>query len=478
MANAFPAVNGYVGSVWSADRAALAYTNTTLSTLGAQAQLVLAESLAATFRNSRDAIDAFILSAAASNGYVILGPTLAIPSGLPSATLAFIQNRITALQLFAIATGKLNPLPSVNPGASLASGNPAVPDPLLLEYLVAFLSETPPTGLTAGNFIAQAEAEAAAWTAYGVALTGLVANNAIDEINYMAAASLDAATILSNTGVSASANLTTAWNQMVALPAIMRYASSDANDPTSLVAQQTACMRNLICTCLYNTYVLVVNLRQAIPSTVSTVTVRNNDSLMSIAARALGDYTQWQAIANANNLLPPYIAATASPGVAGWGQSIYLPVTQGAQTNVSAASYEATYLGTDIWYGPINQDMQIWTGDLPLIASYQNLAFSLGRRLQTTLGSLIYHSDFGSRIPPEIGNITTSSLLGYLGAYAESALASDPRVNRILSLSVNSSDGYLITIAGTVLPNGPFGTNYTIAVNASVGQIVPGLAVS
>lgn len=475
--NAFPAVTGYVGSLWNADRLSLTYANATMQSLTAPNQLVLAEALAETLRNSRDAIDAFILSSSAFTTFLILNPTLAVPSGLDPFQIAFIQNRISAIQAFAFGTTTLDPPPSVNPSAALAAGGPAIGDPQFFEYLVGFLGEAIPVGLTVDNFVDVAAVCAGSWLFYGDALLGLVPNNAIDQINYMTVASLDTYFILANIALAPDADLTVAWNQLVAIPGILRFLSSNAIDPTSLVSQQTACMRNLICTCLYNTYTLVANLQQFVPTTVATVTIRNNDSLMSIAARVLGDYTQWQSIAQANNLLPPYIAATASPGVAGWGQTIYLPVTSGTQTNVPAASYEATYLGTDLWYGSINSDMIVWTGDFQTIASYQNLAFSLGRRLQTTLGTLIYHSDFGSRIPPEIGAVATSNTLGYLGAYAESALASDSRVSQVLSVTVNATSGYLITIVGSVLPNGPSGKAYNVSVNASIGAIVPGLAV-
>jgi nucleoid-associated protein YgaU/phage baseplate assembly protein W len=478
-ASSFPAVGGYIGSIWAADRSSLAYVNSTLPSLGPQAQLVLAEALAETFRNSRDAIDAFILSQSAVRGFTILNPTLEFPSGLPSATLAYIENRLSALQSFAVFSGMLPPNPSANPPAVLATGDPAVADPFFLEYLAGFSAEAPPVGLTVDTFVASAYAESAAWTAYGVALSGVVSGQAINEINYMAKASSDAAYILSNTNqISSGIDITTAWNQLVALPAIMRYTASDANDPTSIISQQTACMRNLICTVLYNAYALVVSLRSSLPAVVSTVTVRNNDTLMSIAARALGDYTLWQTIAQANSLVPPYIAKTSSPGVAGWGQSLYLPTSSGTPSGITPASYESTYLGTDIWYGPINQDMLPWTGDLQTISSYQNLAFSLGRRLQTTLGNLIYHIDFGSRIPPEIGSVLTTNTTGYLKAYAQSALASDPRVADVLSVTVTVLDNYVITLAGTVLPNGPNSTNYAIPVTANIGPITPGLAVS
>ena len=467
-------VTPYVNSVWNCAYNSLSYANATLSTLSSGAELVLAKALAQTLRNSRDAIDANQLGIAAANGYLVLGPTLAVPCGLPASTLAYIQNRLYALQSFAIALQNLQPAPVATPSNSLSTGNPAMPDPLLLEYMVGFSAEGLPGGISASTFAIYAQNEADAWLAYAAALQGVVSNQAIDEMNYMAAASQTVATAVANVSISPNASLVSAWNGMVSLPAIARYASSDATDPTSSGSQQTAVIKNIVGQSLYNTYVLVVNLSQAIPSVVNTVTVRNNDSLMAIAARTLGDYTQWQSIAQANNLIPPYIAPVSAPGVAGWGQNIYLPTSSGTATTVPPAAYEATFLGTDFWYGPINQDMLPWTGDILTISGNQNLAFSLGRRLQTTLGTLLFHSDFGSRIPPEVGGIVTQDTSGQLGAFAESALASDNRVAQVLSVNVTVLASYALNIAGTVLPKGLTG-NYSISVNANLSPIVAGL---
>jgi phage baseplate assembly protein W len=107
--------------------------------------------------------------------------------------------------------------------------------------------------------------------------------------------------------------------------------------------------------------------------------------------------------------------------------------------------------------------MLTWTGDFQVISGYQNLAFSLGRRLQTALTSLIYHPDFGSRIPPEVGTITDASIAGVLQAYTTSCLLSDPRVAKVVSVAVTmqaSNTGFEIT--AVVLPNGLGASQVTV----------------
>jgi phage baseplate assembly protein W len=112
------------------------------------------------------------------------------------------------------------------------------------------------------------------------------------------------------------------------------------------------------------------------------------------------------------------------------------------------------YLGVDIYLGPLNQPRVPWTGDYQIISGYQNLRISLGRRLQTTIGQLIYHSEFGSRIPPEVGSIGSQDVTALLVEYTKSALQSDPRVNQIVSCTVTLLGNYSVVINAVVLPNG------------------------
>jgi phage baseplate assembly protein W len=198
---------------------------------------------------------------------------------------------------------------------------------------------------------------------------------------------------------------------------------------------------------------------------------------MSIAARQLGDYSKWQQIANINGLLPPYFAAVPTPNMVSPGQQLYLP-TDGIPANVvpaqGAASYEISFLGYDIFYGALNQDMAPWTGDFVTISGYSNLAFSLGRRLQTPLGNLIYHMDFGSRIPPEVGNILTQDTVGHIGAFAVSAVLSDPRVQQVVSVNAQALTNQGVSVSLVALPKGQTnssGSGVPVGVSFTPSQI-------
>jgi hypothetical protein len=206
---------------------------------------------------------------------------------------------------------------------------------------------------------------------------------------------------------------------------------------------------------------LIITARDAISSPqLSLATVRMGDrTLMTFAARALNDYTKWNAVAQLNALSPPYVSATRTVSTATPGQQLFLPPTTTSnqvptRAGGSVVSYINNYLGIDRYLGPINQPMLNWDGDYNYITGYPNLALSLGRRLQTTLGELIYHNLFGSRLPPEIGAIADSNLAELLAQYTTSALLSDPRVNQVVSCTVQLLGNYSAVVNAVVQPNG------------------------
>jgi hypothetical protein len=262
---------------------------------------------------------------------------------------------------------------------------------------------------------------------------------------------------VANVVLATNVDLSVAWNTLVAAPTISRAASITYSDPTSMAAQSLAVARYVTLTALQQLNVLLTTLRsQTNTAQPLLAKVRMNDNLMDIANRELGNFEAWRNIATLNGLVPPYIANTRSPGVAIPGDQLYLPAPNGpAVTQVGTPpSYLNNYLGVDLYLGPLNAPMIPWTGDFQVIAGYQNLAFSLGRRMQTSLDSLIYHPDFGSRIPPEVGSITDQSISGVLSAYTVSCLQSDPRVAQITKVDVQIQADTGFEITSTVLPNG------------------------
>lgn len=465
----------YPPTIWKAIKLALSYAQSNMDPANPQGSVAIAQATAQTLRNGVSALNGYQFYSSIQTSYANLAAIQALPVVLTSPVESALTNQIVTLQSAAapVAAGMLLVYTLINAG-KIAQGIPLVPDPQLIEWMMNFRYAPMPVGLTTSNFAAAAASFANAWQTLAqnlqtqaVAYTG--ASLAEVQLTYEAAAI--AAYEVAQITLSPNVDILAAWNLLVILPTMTRVASLTSNDPTNVNSQLYAVQRYVALTLLQQFNNLLVSFNNNTqPEQIKLVAVRQGDNLMDIAARELGDYTQWSAIATANSLLPPYISTTAGPNVAIVGQLLFLP-NGNASTNLvlPAPSYEAFFLGTDIYYGPLGFDMNPWNGDLPIISGYQNLALSLGRRLQTTLGTLIYHNKFGSRIPPEVGSITTSRTPSQISAYATSSLLSDPRVSSVQNVVVSSNLALgLITVACDVIPKGPGAQGPPIQVSTTI----------
>ena len=462
---ALSGLTGYPATIWSTVLALVAYLQAQVTVDNPSAAQTLLQTGIVTLINARDSISASLTASNLARAYESLSGVTELSLGLSDLDTSFLTARLAALQGAEIACAPLPQVP-LPVATTVPFGNPAVVAPRYVEFLVGFSYETPPAGLTAAGFTAAAQAAATAWSdAYAALIASgrSFTTDVLDQTAAMRDASQIVAQEVANITLSPAADLTESWNRLVTLPSIARAIAPLINDPTSVTAQQLMVARYIVLQAISQLTLAVTNLRSTPPEQVRLVVVRRGDTLMRIAARELGDFERFQELAVLNSLVPPYIADQPSAGIAGPGQQIYVPTTtttatQAVQTsNYRAPSYERSYLGVDFYYGPLDLDMAPWTGDLRTIAGYDNLGFSLGRRIKTPIGAMIWHSAFGSRIPAEIGQIMTLSQAtsSYLGAYAASAIQSDPRVQSISNLTVSViPQDYAFSITADVTPNG------------------------
>lgn len=451
---------GYSGVVWSAIRATFVYATENLNTTDPQQTKALARAIAATLKNGVYAIDVGLLFEGLNLAFSNLAQLIPLQINVDAATLHFMQNRVTALQLSSLSVKNLRvqPLPVAT---QLFNNKPAIPDPGYVEWLYGFNFETPPSGLTVSNFTSQAQAAADTWTTIATALRtqGLVYSGTLyNLVTLMGQAAQEVADLVLNVALPSQADTTQLWNQLVVMPTVTKVSDAIMNDPTSQTSQSTAVARLVTLNGLQQFNQLIVSLREVVSAQLRLGTVRQGDTLMSFANRELSDYTAWRAIAQLNGLEPPYISPVPGAKVASPGQQIFLPPPNSesvlAPQTGPVASYITNYLGVDIYLGPLNQPMFIWTGDYQIISGYENLSLSLGRRLQTTIGQLMYHATFGSRIPPEIGSVASQDLADVLVEYTKSAVLSDPRVNKVVACTAELLGNYSVAVNVVVLPNG------------------------
>lgn len=177
-------------------------------------------------------------------------------------------------------------------------------------------------------------------------------------------------------------------------------------------------------------------------STVTLETLRQGETLQSFAQRTTGSFENWATIAQINNLSPPYIntGITPIPGLIMYGQKLFLP--PGPQQ--VPTSYPQNILGTDLDFGPPGGDIPVWGGDIPLISGVSNYLLALLRRVMTPIKTYPYDSEYGSRLPYEVGRVSSTSETGRLASYLKATIRNDPRtadvsnVDAVFSLQTQS----------------------------------------
>ena len=461
---------GYVGSVWNTVYNGVQYLAETLANSPTPSTAeVVAETLFNTCINGVDAINANRYAAAWQAEFVNMQAIQALPITIDPTSLAFLNARTSAYNDASSALSAIIPAPSSfqNNSSLLSIGTPLIPDMGLLDFYRTFSYETPPSGLTTNNFVTQASGVVSAFNTIATAIEifqGINLTQAYDTATRQAETAAVASGIVADftSGpISASLPVSGIWEQLVSIPAMTADASILSTAPFLLTVQQASVARYAILTIAAQLANFLLILRSPVTEQVNTATILNGENLMDVAARTLGDFEQWQAIAELNGLQPPYVGPVASPGIAAWGSSVLLPTPGVAVASIGTPpSYTNNFLGIDIYTGPINGVMPPWGGDFQTIAGYNNLAWALGRRLQTTLGTLIYHSNYGSRIPPEVGNVEVQTVAGQIAAFGKSALLSDPRVSAVLSAVGTLLSNSNIAFTGIVQPSG-FGSTPT-----------------
>lgn len=421
-----------------------------------------AEGMLLSLNNGVEAIDAFALNNAWQTEINLLQQIQALPLSLDPTTLGFVNNRIAAYEAAQAGLNVIVPKQTsfLGPGV-INQGNPVIPSAGLLNFFSIFPYESAPPGLTNANLIANAYAVQTAFETLAAAILAFQGANVTqlyDVAIREALCAQSAANILAamtSPGFDPNVGGMNTWNQVVALPAMLICADSITGAAFTEQLQQQAVLRNVMLVSATQVTVLLLSLRQPLTAQINLTTLRVGETLIDVAARALGNFELWPEIAALNGLIPPYVGPTMQPGIAAWGTQLVLP-TPG--TRISAIgnipSYSINFLGNDLFIGPINGEMPVWTSDFQIISGYNNLRISLGRRLQTTQGTLIYHPEYGSRIPPEVGNIQTDLTAGHINAYGRSALQSDPRVARVLQAKTALQSGGLVSFSATVQPNG------------------------
>lgn len=180
-------------------------------------------------------------------------------------------------------------------------------------------------------------------------------------------------------------------------------------------------------------------------SDVRRAAINVDESIQEFAYRVLGDATRWVEVVGLNDLLPPFV---------GYGDRLAAP---GALLIIPGDIPYAEYqdVDADLVYerdlALVNGDLAVTDGDLRTVSGVANLKQALTIRIVTGTGELIYHPRYGCDVKKLLGASSGPLAAVAAGAYVESALRSDPRIQRIESLDVDVV-GDSVQITGTVNP--------------------------
>lgn len=241
------------------------------------------------------------------------------------------------------------------------------------------------------------------------------------------------------------------WNYAICVWTYQDMAAIYSNLPDSQVIQNIQILRYVLKQVELQCAELLTAYRTQAQIPPNTSPLLQSDSLMDLANRALGDYTQWVNIATANGLLPPYTYPTPAPNIASPGTQLFMP---GSSTPTNLGNYLLNFLGTDLNWGIPLQSMPVWTGDFETVVGYTNLRWALARRILTPLNSLIYHPEYGSYLSQYLGQPLTNLNLQLMLSYTSIALLNDPRIASIVNLTPALTEVNTLLIQASVQPLG------------------------
>ena len=338
------------------------------------------------------------------------------------------------------------------PVTTLLAGNPVVSALPYLNYMSQFTAEVVPSNVIAiSDIVSGSTDETAGWLRIRAAANSSGDSfeaSILDSLVYMNSIQFSTTDFISSyIPLSNAFSVSAAWNYVVAAPIYQDMGNIYWDDPSNplienaMILRYTLKQNELLCAQLLLAFMNQVSIN------VQTAQLLQTQSLMDLANAAIGNYTQWEAIAQTNALLPPYLSSTPAPNLAAPGANLYLP---GATPQGNPGTYNINFLGSDINWGPPGGNMPAWSGDFGTINGLNNLQYALARRLLTPSGSFIYHPTYGSLITTYLGKPLTIASISVLLGYMQAALLSDPRVATVLNLGANLLDASSIYLASTV----------------------------
>ena len=192
------------------------------------------------------------------------------------------------------------------------------------------------------------------------------------------------------------------------------------------------------------------------------VQLKVNETLQQIAARELGDMSQWVTIANLNGLAYPWVTGdsgvAASAPAALWGASLMVP---SGSNVISATTTPDLVYERDIAIGLNNNNGQLsddGAGGIAVVSGVDNAMQALQNGVMVEQNELPQHYSYGCKARQLLGTIGGPIELQLISEYVKASLLSDYRTQSVSSITATTSgmttkvSANVVLISGITLP--------------------------
>lgn len=162
---------------------------------------------------------------------------------------------------------------------------------------------------------------------------------------------------------------------------------------------------------------------------------RRGDTLWSVALRELGDAQRWHELIWINGLKPPYLTDdpnSVTAHVQLTGTSLRIPDAAPALT---VTATEVFGIDLDLTKGHLH----LLDGDLKTLAGVPNLVQALRHAINTEIGEVRFHPDYGCGVHRLLGAQATPDTLQLARALVYRAVGADARIDQVLSATADLS---------------------------------------